>query len=146
MAEEQRACSACAAPLDAHNEGIELWGSWFCSPCFIGQASVHRELKPEEVELLRRVGRELAGFLPPELLEMILAGFHRRSSGSDAPPPKAELSRCVGEIQRLTAFACFRQVLNLLKTWQDMFNQFVQEQESEIRDKVRRLTELDGPR
>ena len=55
----------------------------------------------------------------------------------------AELSRAVGEVQRLTATACFRQILNLLRTWEEMFGKFVQEQETDIREKVRRLTELE---
>lgn len=131
-----QACSGCSETVE---EGLELWGSWFCSKCFISQSGkLHRELRPEDVELLRRIGRELAGFLPPELLEMILVGYSKRISGGMDP---LELSRVIGEIQRLTAFACFRYVLNLLKTWQASFNEFVESQESEIRDKIRKLTE-----
>jgi hypothetical protein len=74
---------------------------------------------------------------------MILTGFYKRASGSRKPPDRQELSRAVGELQRVTATACFRQILNLLKTWEEMFGKFVQEQEGEIREKVRRLTELD---
>lgn len=141
----KKICSACGHSLDAHNEGVELWGSWFCSKCFFGRAKpIGRELSPEEAEVLRSVGRELAGFLPPELVEMILLGFHKRVFGSPVPPAP-ELARAVGEIQRLTAFACFRQILNLLKTWQDSFSGFVGDQEAEIRERIRRLTDLDGP-
>ncbi|RPH47045.1 MAG: hypothetical protein EHM91_06575 [Planctomycetota bacterium] len=141
---DQRTCSACSNELDSA-EGVELWGSWFCSKCFVGQATdFGRELKPEELQRLRRLGRELAGFLPPDLLEMILVGFYKRSSGSKKPPDKAELHRAVGELQRVTATACFRQILSLLKTWDEMFGKFVHEQEAEIREKVRRLTDLEG--
>ena len=128
------------------HEGVELWGSWFCSKCFVGQASdFGRELKPEEIARLRRLGRELTGFLPPDILEMILVGFYRRATRSKKAPDKQELARTVGELQRVTATACFRQILNLLKTWEDVFGKFVQEQETEIRDKVRQLTDLNGP-
>jgi hypothetical protein len=145
MARDARTCSACGNHLEAH-EGVELWGSWFCSKCFVGQATdFGRELKPEEIARLRRLGRELAGFLPPDLLEMILIGFYKRASGSKKAPDRHELGRAVGEIQRITATACFRQILNLLKTWEEMFGKFVEEQETDIRDKVRRLTDLDGP-
>ena len=124
---------------------MELWGSWFCSKCFVGQASdFGRELKPEELARLRRLGRELSGVLPPDILEMILVGFYRRTMRSKKSPDRQELARTVGELQRVTATACFRQILNLLKTWDEMFGKFVHEQEAEIRDKVRRLTELDG--
>ena len=141
---DQRTCSACSNELDSA-EGVELWGSWFCSKCFVGQATdFGRELKPEELQRLRRLGRELAGFLPPDLLEMILVGFYKRASGSKKAPDKAELSRAVGELQRVTATACFRQILNLLKTGDDMFGKFVHEQEADIREKVRRLTDLEG--
>ena len=145
MKQDRRTCSACNADLDSH-EGVELWGSWFCSKCFVGQASdFGRELKPEEIARLRRLGRELTGFLPPDILEMILVGFYRRATRSKKAPDKQELARTVGELQRVTATACFRQILNLLKTWEDVFGKFVQEQETEIRDKVRQLTDLNGP-
>ncbi len=144
MAKDIRACSACGSELDSA-EGVELWGSWFCSKCFVGQATdFGRELKPEELARLRRLGRELSGFLPPDILEMILTGFYKRAAGSKKPPDKAELARAVGELQRVTATACFRQILNLLKTWEEMFGKFVQEQEADIRAKVRGLTDLDG--
>jgi len=137
-------CAACASPLDDRNQGIELWGSWFCSGCFITNASkTHRELTPDDIALLRTIGRELAGFLPPDLLEMILVGFHKRAAETAKRPSEEELQRCVGEIQRLAAFAAFRHVLNLLKTWQMTFNEFVENQESDIREKIRRLTELE---
>jgi len=145
MARDTRKCSACGAELDTH-QGVELWGSWFCSKCFVGQASSFgRPLKPEELARLRRLGRELAGFLPPDLLEMILVGFYKRAARSKKNPDRQEVARAVGELQRITATACFRQILNLLKTWEDMFGKFVTEQEADIRDKVRRLTDVDGP-
>lgn len=141
---KQPKCAGCGNALDAHNEGIELWGSTFCSTCFITNASkTHREFTADDIEILRRLGKELAGFLPPDLLEMILVGFHKRATGKAERPPEEELSRCVGEIQRLTAFATFRQILNLMKTWQSSVNELVENQESEIRDKIKRLTDLE---
>lgn len=137
-------CAGCGNPIDAHNEGIELWGSVFCSVCFITNAAkTHRDFTPEDVAILRRMGKELAGFLPPDLLEMILVGFYKRSTGGNGRPPEDELTRCIGEIQRLTAFATFRQILNLLKTWQSSFNELVENQEAEIRDRIKRLTDLE---
>src|SRR5258708_5576696 len=125
-------------------EGAERWGTWSWSKWFVGGAGdFGRDLKPEELARLRRIGRELTGFLPPDILEMILTGFYKRATGTKKTPDRQELSRAVGELQRITATACFRQILNLLKTWEDMFGKFVQEQEGEIREKVRRLTELD---
>lgn len=142
--ETPRICSACSNQLDSA-EGVELWGSWFCSKCFVGQATdFGRELKPEELVRLRRLGRELTGFLPPDLLEMILVGFYKRATRSKKKPDPVELSRAVGELQRITATACFRQILGLLKTWDEMFGKFVHEQEADIREKVRRLTDLEG--
>jgi hypothetical protein len=140
----KRECSGCGNPLDAHNEGIELWGSWFCSACFIGHsAKLHKELTADDIALLKTIGRELSGFLPPDVLEMVLVGFYKRATGNPAPPPAAELARCVGEIQRLAAFSTFRKVLNLLKTWHGTFTEFVEQQEAEIRESVKRLTELE---
>jgi len=137
-------CSACDAPLEARNEGVELWGSWFCSTCFITNAAkTHKELTPDDVAMLRRIGRELAGFLPQDLLEMVLVGFSKRVQAAGALQ-QGELARCVGEIQRLAAFACFRQIMNLLKNWQSEFNGFVDGQEVEIRDKIRRLTDFES--
>ena len=103
MKQDIRTCSACSVDLDSH-EGVELWGSWFCSKCFVGQASdFGRELKPEELDRLRRLGRELTGFLPPDILEMILVGSYRRATRSKKSPDRQELSRTVGELQRVTA-------------------------------------------
>jgi hypothetical protein len=139
----KRACSGCANPL-GDGEGVELWGSRFCQTCFIGNAAkFHRELRPEDIALLRTIGRELAGYLPPELLEMVLVGFHKRATGGKEPPPAEELARCVGEIQRLAAFSNFGKVLNLLKTWQSTFNEFVEGQEGEIRETIKRLTDFE---
>lgn len=138
----QQKCSGCGAPLDAHNEGVELWGSRFCSTCFIANSSkLHKELTEEDKVLLRTIGRELSGYLPPELLEMVALGFYRRVTGrADAPAP-AELERFCGEIQRLSAFSTMRKILNLLKTWKEGFDEFVEQQETEIREVVKRLTE-----
>lgn len=137
-------CSGCEAPLEARNEGVELWGAWFCSACFIANAAkTHRELTPDDVAMLRRIGRELAGFLPQDLLDMVLAGFAKRVLAA-GKLEGAELARAVGEVQRLAAFACFRQIMNLLKNWQGEFNAFVDGQEAEIRDKIRRLTDFEG--
>lgn len=144
MPAKQPNCAGCGDPLDAHNEAIELWGSWFCSNCFFKSAvKSHKELTDDDIALIRRIGKELAGFLPPDLIEMVLVGFHKRTTGTDKRPPEAELSRCISEIQRLTAFATFRQVLNLLKTWQHSFTEFVENQEAELREKVKRLTDLE---
>jgi hypothetical protein len=139
----KRPCAGCAKTLD-DGEGIELWGSRFCSTCFISNAGkFHRELKPEDIALLKVIGRETAGYLPPELLEMVLIGFYKRASGQKDPPPTDELARCVGEIQRLAAFSNFGKVLNLLKTWQGTFNEFVESQEADIRDAIKRLTDFE---
>jgi hypothetical protein len=144
VSKESRTCSACGNQLDS-SEGVELWGSWFCSKCFVGQATdFGRKLTPEELARLRRLGRELSGFLPPDILEMILVGFYKRASGSKKAPDRLELARAVGELQRVTGTACFRQILSLLKTWEETFGKFVHEQEADIREKVRRLTDLEG--
>jgi len=141
---KEKICSACGKALASENDGIELWGSTFCSMCFIGQATaLHRELKPEDIELLKIIGREAAGLLPPELLEMILVAYHRKVTGKQEPPPREETIRVVGELQRLTAFSVFKVTLNMLKTWQDMFNEFVETQQAEIRAKVKKLTDLE---
>ncbi len=102
-----------------------------------------KEIRHKILAVTATIGKELAGFLPPDLLEMVLVGFHKRTTGTDKRPSEAELSRCISEIQRLTAFATFRQILNLLKTWQHSFTEFVENQESELREKVKRLTDLE---
>lgn len=138
---EPRACSGCGATLDSREEGVELWGTLFCSNCFISHsAKLHKELTEDDVKILRALATELAGFLPPELVEMVLVGFYRRSGG-DSEIPAEELSRAVGEIQRLAALATFRRVLNLLRTWKDSFDEFIESQEADIRERVRKLTD-----
>ncbi|MGI0147906.1 MAG: hypothetical protein ACREDF_00030 [Thermoplasmata archaeon] len=135
-------CSACGKEVTGRVDGIDIWDLWYCSECFIGQArGLHRELRPEDLEMLRNFAREMAGLLPPDLVRMILVGFWRRASGGTTPPPEEELERTIGEVQRITALSCFKQVLNLLKTWSDTFSEFVRSQEDEIREKVKRLTD-----
>lgn len=133
-------CSGCGK--DTGSGGLELWGSWFCSTCFISNsAKLNKELTPEDLKLLRTIGRELAGLLPPEVLEMVLVGFFRRGAGRDPDPE--ELARCVGEVQRLSAFATFRKMLNLFQTWKDMTEEMIDAQEKEIRAAIRKLTGSD---
>src|SRR6185436_11287999 len=80
-------CSACGRPLQ-EKEGIGLWTSRFCSTWFItNSAKLDKPLTPDQVAMLKVMGRELSGLLPPELLEMLLLAFWRRSTGrNDAPP------------------------------------------------------------
>lgn len=139
-----KVCSGCNVTLDPKDGGLEAFGRWYCSGCFIGNAvKLDKKLTPEDLAVLRRMGKDLAGLLPGELLEMILVGFHKRSAGKEGRPDEEELARVVGEIQRLTAFSVFRQVLNLLKTWHGMFTEFIDGQEAEIREKIKRLTDLE---
>lgn len=137
-------CTACSTPLE-REEGVELWGNRYCAACFITQAGeFHRQLTPAQLVALRQFGRELAGILPTELVRMVLIGFHQRSTGIKTQPPEEELERGIGEFQRLTYFAMSRKVMNLLRTWKDLFDDFVDGQEREIRNTVKRLTDLDA--
>lgn len=135
-------CSACAGPL-VEGQCLESFGAWFCSACFIGNAArFYRELQPEELAALRALGQHLGGFLPPELVEMLATGFLRRM-GRPEPVPAPELARFVGEIQRLFAFYSSFKILSLLRTLKDEVGRFVDGQEEEIRDAIRRLGDLE---
>lgn len=139
---ERTKCAGCGKEMDPKSEGIELWNSWFCSMCFIGRAqSLHREIKPEDIALLKMLAKELSGLMPADLLEMILVGYWRRTTGRTDAPPREETLRAAGELQRLTAFANFAATLRLLKSWHSIFNEFVEDQEREIREKIKRLTD-----
>lgn len=134
-------CTACGKGLGSEKDGVKLWESWFCTTCFMSRSQdFNRELKAEDIELLKVIGRELSGLLPPDMIEMVLVGYHRRCTGEKGVPPRDETMRVVGELQRLAAFAVFRRMLSLLKTWQDTFNEFIDEQEREIQENVKRLT------
>jgi len=136
-------CSGCQKPLE-EREGIQVWKSILCSTCFIDNAGkFHRPLTPDQVALLKMMGRQLAGHLPPDFLEIILVGFWRRSTGRNDAPPAEEMALVVGEIQRLAAFSNLTKTMNLLKTWHNLFNEFVEEQEEEIRSTIKRLTDID---
>lgn len=135
-------CSGCAKEMDPQNEGIEAFGLWYCSMCFIGRAqSLHREIKPEDIELLKILAKELSGLMPADLLEMILVGYWRRTTGRTDAPPREETVRAAAELQRLTALANSAATLRLLKTWRDIFDSFVEDSEREIRERVKKLTE-----
>lgn len=137
-----RTCAGCQKPVE-ENEGLEAFGRRFCSTCFIAESSkFHRPLRPEDLVLLQTIGREAAGYLPPDLLRIIAVGFWRRSMGRPNDyPPEEELALFVGEVQRLAAFSNATRVMNLLQTWQGEFTGFVESQIAEIRETVKRLTE-----
>lgn len=136
-------CSGCGNPL-GEREGVELWGSKFCPSCFIGNsAKLHRELRPEDLAQLRALGRHLAGFLPADVLEMVSVGFYRRSTGRTDRPPEEELARFTGEIQRLFVFSSSFRILGLLKSLKAEVDSFVDGQEDEMRDVIRRLTDFE---
>ncbi len=140
-----RKCAACATEIGVENDGVEIWNSWYCAKCFIGQAQeTNRPLKPGDIEALKVLARELAGLLPGTLLEIVLYGFHKRTTPASTPPPsREEVQRVVGEIQRLVAFSSFKQALNLLKGWNDAVKEFVEGQERDILDKVKKLTDFE---
>jgi len=143
---EERKCAACGKAIeDGRNDGIEIWNSWFCAACFIGRAqAAHRELSPGDIEIMKMIARELAGLLPGPLLELIFLGFHQRTVPPGTPPPsRDELQRAVGETQRLVAFSSFKETLKLLKGWRDTVLEFVENEEREILDKVKRLTDFE---
>lgn len=134
-------CSACGKAVDSEKEGVKLWEAWFCSLCFLSQSqSFHRELRPEDLDLLRAIGREAAGLLPAGIFEMVLSGFHRRATGSQEPPPREAVLFTMAELQRLYALHSFQREMNLLRTWNDMFTEFIEGRQREIQETVRRLT------
>lgn len=135
-------CSSCSKAFDADKEGVKLWTTWFCSMCFIGQAQgLHREIKPEEIEIFKAIAREGAGVLPSLVFELILAGFYRRATGKDEPPPREAVAFTMAELQRATALNNFQREINMLRTWQDMFTDFIQERQKDIQEAVKRLTD-----
>ena len=74
---------------------------------------------------------------------MLATGFYRRVTGKTDNPPAVEVARFVGEIQRLAFFSYARKQMTLLKNWQDTFNEFVDDNEREIRENIKRLTDLE---
>lgn len=133
-------CAGCEKEF-AEKDGVKLWETWFCTACFMTRSQdFNRELGPGDIELLKIIGRELSGLLPPDMVEIILAGYWRRTTGQTTGPPKDETMRVVGELQRLAAFAVFRRMISLLTTWQQTFNEFIDGQVDEIRQNVEKLT------
>jgi hypothetical protein len=137
---EKTVCSACGKEVDP-KDGIKQWDTWFCSFCFIASAqSLHKEMTPADIELLKLIGRELAGIMPAELMETILLGYARRITGKIEPPPREETLRVVGEIQRLAFISYARKNLSVLQTLSDSFKEFVESQERDIKDTIKKLT------
>jgi hypothetical protein len=140
MSDKTATCSACGKEVD-QKDGIKQWDTWFCSFCFIASAqNLHKELTPADIELLKLIGRELAGIMPTELLETILLGYARRITGKIEPPAREETLRVVGEIQRLAFISYARKNLSVLQTLSDSFKEFVESQEREIKDTIKKLT------
>jgi len=135
-------CSGCQKTLD-EKEGIQVWKSHLCATCFIDNAAkYHQPLTPDQVAMLKVMGRQMAGHLPPDFLEIIIVGFWRRSTGRTDTPSAEELALVIGEIQRLAAFSNLTKTMSLLKNWQTIFNEFIEEQEEEIRSTIKRLTDV----
>jgi hypothetical protein len=136
-------CAACGSSIAAQ-DGISLWDMWYCSTCFIGNAAkLHRELRPEDLAALKNLGRELAGYLPPELIEMLAVGFYRRSTGRKDDPPADELARFVGEIQRLHVLSECRKMMKFLTTCKSEFEAVVEQQYAEMRETIKRMTDFE---
>jgi len=132
-------CSACGKEFE-ERDGIQLWDAWSCGECFIRQAvQFRKELKPEDVELMRLIARELSGLMPTELLSMIILGYARNIGSPQAP--EGETLRVVGEIQRLGYISFARKSLSTLQKLSALFQEFVESQEREVKDTVKRLTE-----
>ena len=140
MADPQK-CSGCQKTLD-EKEGIQVWKSHLCPTCFIDNAGkYHKPLTPDQIAMLKLMGRQLAGHLPTDFLEIIVVGFWRRATGRNDTPPAEEMALVIGEIQRLAAFSNLSKTMNLLKNWQGLFNEFIEEQEEEIRSTIKRMTD-----
>lgn len=139
----QRKCAACGNAL-SEQDGVSLWDTWYCTTCFVSNAGkLHQPFRPEDLAGLRNLGRELAGYLPPELVEMLAVGFWQRSTGRKDRPPEDELARFVGEVQRLHVLSECRKMMRLLGTLKEEFEQFVESQYAEMRETIRRLTDFE---
>jgi len=131
-------CAACGKEFE-EKDGLKLWDTWSCGECFIRQAAEFRkELRPEDVELMRLIARELSGIMPTELVRMIVQGYARNLGV--AAPSHDETLRAVGEIQRLGYISFARKSLSTLQKLSALFQEFVETQERELRETVKRLT------
>lgn len=121
-------CSSCRAQ-PASIEG-------YCTDCLFKIAERRRDLSPQDAKRLRSaVEAETAGLIPLGLLEETLEGIHDRLLEGNFDQALREGAI---EILRLAGLGMCREMLKFTEA----LSGFAQEQEEEIRRKVKALSQL----
>lgn len=131
-------CESCQAEI-TREEALEVGDKSYCQRCFFKVAQPFRgELTPEQRRQLKNlVSEEMDGVLPRGVLRDVVAdGFNRILSKK--VDPEEELNHIANRVEQICGLAMSREVLSVIEALKTTLEQ----QEEEIRDKVRKLGKL----
>jgi len=129
-------CSKCGTAITIENS-FEVSSKRLCLQCFLALAQSAKPLTGDERKRLKKaVQEELAGLLPREALrEAIEDGYASILKGEDFDE---NVSRLVNQIERIAGLGMCNEILLVIMA----LKKTLEEQEDEIRSKIRRLGEL----
>lgn len=126
-------CKKCSKEI-TESESIE----GHCADCFVSMAQGIRALSSEErTRLKKMVAQEMAGLLPRDALRDLLEeGCDRILMGK--VDTDEELNRMINSIERMSGLAMLREIMNVISALRTT----LEEQEEELRSKIKRLGSL----
>jgi len=131
-------CETCRKEM-AREDALEVGGKSYCADCFYRVAQPFREnLTPEQRRYLREVvSQEMEGVLPRGALKDVVEdGFNRILSGK--VDPEDEINHIVNRVEQIAGLSMCREILLVVQALKTTLEQ----QEEELRDKVRKLGKL----
>lgn len=131
-------CETCLKEIK-REEALEIGSKGYCAACFYKVAEPFRgSLTPEQRRQLKAiVAQEMEGILPRGvLMDVVADGFNRILS--QKADPEEELAHIVNRVEQVCGLAMSREVLSVIEALKTTLDQ----QEEELRDKVRKLGSL----
>jgi hypothetical protein len=131
-------CETCQKVIE-REDALEVGSKSYCAGCFYRVAQPFREnLTPEQRRQLKElVGQEMEGVLPRGALKDVVSdGFNRILSKK--ADPEEEVNHIVNRIEQICGLAISREVIQVIQALKTTLDQ----QEDELRDKVRKLAKL----
>ncbi len=137
-------CLGCKKETD-RKSGIEFGNDLLCVDCFTKRAQEAASSRPSGAKLkaLRKaVKEELAGLLPEDALKQLIEDGYRRIliHREDFDVVSGSMKN---QIQVMAGMAVCRRVLEFMRGMSSAIVQGLESEEQEIRDQLKRLSDLD---
>lgn len=129
-------CAKCGNEIDP-SQAFDVGPKKYCTACFMEMAQSIKPMSSDERQRLKKlVQQEMAGVLPREALrEAIEDGWGSILKGADFDD---EVNRLLNRIDQQAGLHMCQEVLTVILTLQKT----LREQEAELREKIRRLADL----